>query len=687
MHRSALRLRSHLLRAALVCAMSAAATAASAQSAMDLLDGPRAGKPIHIRASSNDAPAEVTIDAPKGAWDLSAFDSVTMTAHNGSGDPLTVRARVENDGATGLTDNCRGAVVLLPGDRKELRVRLVRRPEDPGYGVFKPFMMYFKAINVRDNTIDPAAVTRIVVGFDAGKPKQSVNVTGVRAVGNGVPAPMPFFPFVDGFGQYVHSEWPGKIHAADDFTQRRAEEVEERKDWPGPKDWDQYGGWAKGPQLEKTGFFHAKKHGGKWWMVDPDGRLFWSYGPTGVGFGGDVTPITDREHWFRDLPSRDDPVFGGFYREGQNATYQYYQKRKWLGFDVAAANLVRKYGPNYKDAVADLSHDRIRSWGYNTLGNWSAPEVYLRKRTPYTVAVHYGSPLIHYRMPDVYHPDWEPAVRAAMEKQRDTTAGDPWNIGYFVDNERWWGWRVRGAAIGEEVLKNPADAPAKLKFVEMLRAKYRSIGSLNKAWGTSHASFDALLEHREAPDMENTIVLADCGDYGMMFAERYFTIVRDAVKAVAPNNMYLGVRFHGHVDVEIVKLAGTYADVISYNIYDNPPDGRVNQYAELDLPILSTEWGVGSDLQQTPFRGDDTEPSRPEDRIEKMVQYAEIAIRHPNMIGAHFFQYRDQPLSGRPDGEATLRGFVNIADTPNFELVQANRRLGYNLYRMRAEAK
>src|SRR4029453_12273969 len=109
------------------------------------------------------------------------------------------------------------------------------------------------------------------------------------------------------------------------------------------------------------------------------------------------------------------------------------------------------------------------------MGNWSAPEVYARHRTPYTVAIHYGSPLISPHMPDVYAPAWEPAVRGAMEKQRNTTAGDPWNIGYFVDNERWWGWRPRAAAVGEETLKNPADAPAKIKFVEMLRGKYPAI--------------------------------------------------------------------------------------------------------------------------------------------------------------------------------------------------------------------
>jgi hypothetical protein len=649
-------------------------------------DSVGAGGRLRISATGSAAP-EAVVAAPGGKWDLSKTESVVVRARNLSDGPLTVRARVEAAGAHGLADTCRGAVVLRPGEEKEVRVRLVRRPKDPGYAVFEPFYMYFKAIDVRDNTIDPAAVARVVVGFDATRPGQAVEITRVAAVGEGVPAPVAFFPFVDAFGQYAHADWPGKIRSTEDFAARRNEEAAERRQWPGPSDWDKYGGWANGPKLKATGFFYPAKHEGKWWLVDPDGRLFWSYGPTGVGFGGDASPITDREEWFGDLPPRDSE-WGPFYRDGEGATYRYYQKRKWVGFDFAPADLMRKYGPDYKTIVGDLSHERIRNWGFNTLGNWSAPEVYLRKRTPYTVAIHYGGvPMIHYRMPDVYDPTWEPAVRRAMEGQRDTTAGDPWNVGYFVDNERWWGWRPRAAAIGEETLKNPPERRAKIEFVDRLRARYGDVVSLNKAWGTSHASWEAVLQDRGGPDLRNEAVLKDCGDFGMAFAERYFTTVRGIVKAMAPDNLYLGARFHGHVDVEVVRLASRYADVVSYNIYDNPPTGRVNQYNALDVPILSTEWGVGSDPRQTPFRGDETSATNPNERTEAIVKYVEAALRHPNMVGAHFFQYRDQPISGRPDGEATLRGFVNIADTPNFELIQVNRRLASEMYRTRQAAK
>ncbi|HYO08666.1 MAG TPA: beta-galactosidase [Tepidisphaeraceae bacterium] len=659
---------------------------AKAQNARATVRGGAREPALRLESTGDGDRAELVLPVPQSASDLSSRASVRMSLHNAAKQPLTVRAAVENDDAKGLANACRGAAVLMPGETRELVVRLTRRPEDPGYERFKPFYMYSASILVRDNTIDPSRVARLVITIDSAARGQAIEVSGIRAAGEGAPAPVPFFPFVDAFGQYVHSDWPGKIYSDEDFAARRDEEAKERRDWPGPKDWNQYGGWAGGPTLKKTGFFYPKKHEGKWWLVDPEGRLFWSYGPTGVGFGGDVSPVTDRLNWFRDLPPRDDPTFGRFYKPGRNATYMYYQHREWLGFDVAAANLFRKYGKDYQAPVAELSHDRLRSWGFNTLANWSDDKVYALRRTPYTVAIHYGGQLIHYRMPDVYHPDWEKNVRARMEQERGKTAGDPWNLGYFVDNERWWGWRPRAAAIGEETLKNPPERHAKLKFVELLKKKYPKIDALNAAWKTSHASWDALLAHREAPDLKNPKVDADCGDFGMMFAERYFSACRDAVKRVAPNNLYLGPRFHGHVDPEVVGLAAKYCDVISYNIYDNPPDGRVNQYRRLDVPIMSTEWGIESDPQQTPFRGKE-KPLTPAERAGVMARYAEHAIRHPSMVGAHFFQYRDQPISGRPDGEAVLRGFVNIADTPNFELIQANRRVAYEMYRTRAAAK
>ena len=634
-----------------------------------------------LRIGSASGKAEVTITPPHGEWNLSAAEGIHFRLRNLSSSSAVVRIVAKNPDADSLMNQCRNAVELLPNQTRDFLLRLTRRPDDPTYKPFAPFYMYFKGINVRDNTIDPAHVSQLQISIDG----VDVAIGEISTFGQSIPAPVSFFPFIDQYGQYTHGDWPGKIYSNTDFTDRLKEESAQAS-LSNPNDRDRYGGWANGPSLKATGFFYVIKYQGKWWFVDPDGKLFWSYGPTGVGFGGDVTPVSDRENWFAALPTNDDPL-AQFYKNGRNATYQYYHYRPWRGFDIQRANLLRKYGPDYEQKVAEISHARLHAWGFNTTGNWSSPAIYLLRKTPYTVAINYPSALIQFHMPDVYDPGWEPSVRNRMADERKTTANDPWNLGYFIDNERWFGWRPRGAAIGEETLKDPPEQKAKMKFVELLKAKYKSIDPLNTAWGTHYASWQNVLDERQPPNMKNPALLADCGDFGMMFAERYFTVCRSAVKAVAPNNLYLGSRFFGHTDPELVKMASKYCDVISYNIYDNPPDSRVHEYSKLDVPILSSEWGIDSDPLQTPFRDADLKAQTPADRADSMTGYIEHALKLPNVIGAHFFQYRDQPLSGRPDGEASLRGLVNVADTPNFELIQANRSIADHMYQIRAETK
>jgi hypothetical protein len=632
---------------------------------------------LQLRPTS-DAAGTVTIVPPTDHWDLSAAAGIEVRLRNPGQSAVTVRLLAANPDAKGLSDTSRTAIELVPGEERSMLLRLNRRPVDPTYGPFQQFYMYYKAINVRDNTLDPANVSKLTLSVTGG----SVQASGFVPSGKGGPAPVPFLPFIDTYGQYIHGDWPGKIYSDTDFAQRRGEEEREQAGWPGPPNRDKYGGWTGGPTLKATGFFYPAKYANKWWFVDPDGRLFWSYGVTGVGFGGDLTPITNRTDWFASLPARDGP-FGQFYQTGHGATYQYYQDRDWLGLDIQRVNLLRKYGADYEHQVAEVSHTRLHSWGFNTIGNWSDPQVYNLRQTPYTVPIHYGSAMIHPHMPDVYDPGWEPAVRARMEQERQTTANDPWNLGYFVDNERWFGWRPRAECVGEETMKNPPHRSAKIKFVDLLKNRYKSIDAFNAAWGLHCVSWDALLTLQQEPDMDNSKVAQDCGDFGMIFAERYFTVCRSAVKAVAPNNLYLGSRFFGNTDPVFVRMATKYCDVVSYNIYDNPPDGRVNQYSKIDAPILSSEWGIESDPIQTPFRDEKLTAPTPAERAAILSRYVEHALHLPNLVGAHFFQFRDQPISGRPDGEATLRGFVNVADTPNFELVQANRKVSYSMYETR----
>jgi agarase len=54
------------------------------------------------------------------------------------------------------------------------------------------------------------------------------------------------------------------------------------------------------------------------------------------------------------------------------------------------------------------------------------------------------------------------------------------------------------------------------------------------------------------------------------------------------------------------------------------------------------------------------------------------------MVGAHWFQYIDEPISGRAfDGENANIGFVTTTDIPYPELIEAVKEVTSNMYQQR----
>ncbi len=629
------------------------------------------------------ATSKLEVAAPNQVWDFSRWDSLLVKVRNDSNQRVTVWARAENPDAKGTRDTVRNACEIDPKAEKTLRLRLTRRPTDPTYEPFKPFFMYYSSLSVRDNTIDPTHVAKVVVWVDNPSPEQSVTVESVKPYGEGVPGPVPFFPFIDRYGQYKHADWPGKIYSDADFKDAVKKDQADLASHAGPSSWDEYGGWKDGPKQEATGFFYTKKIDGKWWMVNPIGNLFWSYGPTGVSFGGNGGPVTDKESWFEELPAPDGP-YAKYWSSSKGARFMYYKDYKpWKGFSFFALNMERKYGPDWLEATADTLHPRLRNWGFNSMGMWSNPLIYLKRKTPYCVGLH-PTPMLLNHMPDAFDDAFAAQVNQSMEKQRGVSAGDPWCYGYFVDNELIWGPRPRGAKIVDGILAAPAKTAAKKVLQADLIAKYKDISALNEAWQTQYASWDAFMEPTTVAAKPNAAYEKDAGDFGMKFAERYFSVIRDAVKRVAPNQLYLGCRFNGHIDGQIMAMAGKYCDVISYNLYELPAR-RLNTYnGVVDKPFIVGEFGVGTDRVQSPWRDPKDEAAN---RIPFMRKWLNQGVTHPNIVGAHFFQFQDQAISGRPDGEALLRGFVDVTNTPHFDLVQLNREIGYDLYNIRSSGQ
>ena len=60
-------------------------------------------------------------------------------------------------------------------------------------------------------------------------------------------------------------------------------------------------------------------------------------------------------------------------------------------------------------------------------------------------------------------------------------------------------------------------------------------------------------------------------------------------------------------------------------------------------------------------------------------------LDNPALVGCHWFQYVDEPLTGRSyDGENYNIGFLTVTDTPYPELVAAARAIHRQAYARRA---
>ena len=630
--------------------------------------------------------AGITLPAPGGHWDLSANAAVLVALKNSDTNPVTVYCRVENPDADGTNHCVSDSLMLKPGQTNTLKVRLVQEKDSTLGGKLFGMRGYPKATD-GPGVVDGTNISKLLLFVSDPTAAHHFQVTDVRAIGEHTPPTAhvtdadPFFPFIDTFGQYRHKEWPGKVHSVAELQQRRKEESAELAAHPGPSGWDKYGGLASGPQLKTTGFFRTEKVDGKWWLVDPDGHLFWSHGIDCVRMLADRTPIEERTSWFENFPG-EQPEFAEFLGSGSSRR-GYYVGRTVKTFSFAAANLKRKYGEHWRQDYPEMAQQRLRSWGLNTMANWSDADIFLLRRTAYTDNIDKRDEKLiegstgRKRFPDVFDAGFAETLRRSMAGKTNSSANDPWCIGYFSDNEMDWGDET---SLSLGVLRSPADQPAKREFLRDLKAKYGDVEQLNGIWGTSYNSWDEMLESRTVPDKDKA--REDLVEFYVKLAETYFRTVRNTIKSVAPHQLYLGCRFAGGNDY-VAKEAAKYCDVVSYNIYGRSVAHY--KYPGGDKPLLVGEFHFGA-LDRGMFHpGLGREPLENQAaRAQAYRDYVLGALRHPQIVGTHWFQWQDEPTTGRVQDEENYQiGFVDLADTPYPETIQASRDIGARFYEIR----
>jgi len=438
-------------------------------------------------------------------------------------------------------------------------------------------------------------------------------------------------PLVDEFGQWIPAEWPGKSKTLDEL--QAAWDEEDGSLQTGNFDVSKYGGYLN-TKARATGFFRVEKIGDKWWFIDPLGHYFLSVGSTGIGPGGSFARIEGREYIYTAFPPEE--LTKSYRRLGRASFYTW--------------NLYRRFGPDFRDKWMDFTARRMDDWGLNTIANWSDAAFGRSQRKPYVATLGgWGFDPKTMGMPDVYAPDYEASVDEAAARQCALLRNDPYLLGYFVGNEPPWPGREQELV---NVILEGDDTPMKAALIKQLEAG-------------------------DTPERRKAFVYDTY--------TRFIRMINAAIKKHDPNHLNLGLRFGGNPPEDLVKASASIGfDVFSLNIYGyNASPERLAKIDELTgLPIIigefhfgTTERGLSPGLRQTISQ---------EERGVAYRYYVENAFAHPSLIGTHWFQWWDQPSTGRNDGENYNIGLVDVTDQPYRELIDAARETHKRLYGIHA---
>lgn len=388
-------------------------------------------------------------------------------------------------------------------------------------------------------------------------------------------------------------------------------------------------------KAKATGFFRVERIDGVWWFVDPDGHLFISKGVNHVSFQGDHCPA--------------------------------------LGYSPYHRNVQAKYGSEEK--WAEATAQRLRSWGFNTIGAWSSASLF--RLMPYTLILSMGARAganwLKGTFPDVFSPQFRKILGDVAAKACAPRKDDPLLIGYFTDNELRWGpdWRSPRHLLDDYLLMLPPDAPGKRALLEFFQKRYPNIEAFNKAWGMNLPDWDSLLQLTNLPPAPAEAVekqrLSDRLDFLRLIAREYFSACYNAIREHDPNHLILGVRFAGYAPRPVVEAMGEFVDVVSFNTYAfEPPYKLMGELHQLTgRPVMVTEFSfkaMDSGLPNT--RGAGRPVPTQKDRADGFERFVTALMKLPYCVGYHWFQWNDQPAQGRFDGENSNYGLVKENDEP-----------------------
>jgi len=380
-----------------------------------------------------------------------------------------------------------------------------------------------------------------------------------------------------------------------------------------------------------TGFFRVEKQGNRWWVIDP------------LGYRNIQVVINS-------LRSGKSP------KSNEALNKKFKNKSKWISQTV----------------------DSLIHYGFNGSGSWSEDELIIennrRTKNLFTYCPNlnfmsgygkerggtiqlagntgYPNQCIY-----VFDPEFEVYCETrALELSKK--AEDPNLFGYFSDNEM---------PIGL----------ANLEGYLNLDNKSDSGYLAAKKW----------LEQKKISQAE--ITDKDRSEFAGLVAEKYYSIVSNAIKKYDPNHMYLGSRLHGgSKKVEsIISAAGKYCDILSINYYgDWSPDALLIDMWDTigNKPFMITEFytkGMDVGLANTSGAGFTVRTQK--DRGQAYQHFCLALLASKSCVGWHYFKYQDNDPNEKgvdPSNIDANKGLVSNEYNYYQPLMQLMKELNKNKY-------
>lgn len=330
---------------------------------------------------------------------------------------------------------------------------------------------------------------------------------------------------------------------------------------------------------------------------------------------------------------------------------------------------------HYRDGRhwSETTLQRLKSWGFTTIGGWSDFEILKRDRAPdlaFVPVLHIGS-----TAGAPWWDMWDQKIIERMDRvareQIVALRDDPRLLGYYSDNEiGWW-----DATLFRMTLEQAPSSGQRRRLLELLKQTYHNSWSeLLKDFDPEGAGSWEELERRG-------MLYLRPGGSGVhvtrqflgLIAERYYSLVHDIIRKYDKRALILGDRYQSFFYPEVARASAPYVDAVSTNLNASWNDGTFPRFyletlhALTGKPILISEFYMAARQNRSGNQNDHgvfPVAKTQEERAAGFRNTLQALAKVPYVIGADWFQCYDEPTHGREDGENFNFGLVDIHDQP-----------------------